>query len=222
MKPILFSTPMVQAILDGRKTMFREEISGGFLDEDEALLIAKLFQERKYEEAEKKFVFEAPNKVEDILYVQEEMTIDGDLDVWYVSDDEYVEAFIDDGTKPYPELNEEKYPEEYVGSVFAEDMPKECARIFLRVTNIRVERLQDIEIEDIENEGFDFITYEPKDKNKMYSADEHGSIDCYEDCVLEWWQNLWNSTSKEGYKWEANPYVFVYEFERVEKPKDNV
>ena len=198
MKPILFSTHMVQAILDGRKTMFREEISGGFLDEDEALLIAKLFQERKYEEAEKKFVFEAPNKVEDILYVQEEMTIDGDLDVWYVSDDEYVEAFIDDGTKPYPELNEEKYPEEYVGSVFAEDMPKECARIFLRVTNIRVERLQDIDYYDILGEGYI--------KNNRYSPEE-------------WFRKIWNSTSKEGYKWEANPYVFVYEFQRIDNVK---
>ena len=63
MKPILFRTPMVQAILDGRKTMFREEISGGFLDEYEALLIAKLFQERKYEEAEKKWGFEASSNV---------------------------------------------------------------------------------------------------------------------------------------------------------------
>jgi hypothetical protein len=33
----------------------------------------------------------------------------------------------------------------------------------------------------------------------------------------EWWINLWNSTAPKGYKWEDNPYVFVYEFERVKK-----
>ena len=34
--------------------------------------------------------------------------------------------------------------------------------------------------------------------------------------IKDWWISLWNSTAPKGYKWEDNPYVFVYEFERVE------
>ena len=73
-------------------------------------------------------------------------------------------------------------------------MPKKYARIFLKVTNVRVERLQDIDYGDIIDEGWDY------------------GINIR---ALEWWKKLWNSTTKDGYKWEDNPYVFVYEFERI-------
>lgn len=204
MKPILFGTEMVRAILDGRKTQTR-------------VVIKIPYPHTKYCEQQSISIFSGAvgckncgcyhwddsikqqYQVGDILYVKEEMRIDYDLDVWYVADDEYVEAFIDDGTKPYPELDAEKYEEEYIGTVLAEDMPKEAARIFLRVKNVRVERLQDISEEDCLKEGM------PIEEKGM-------------DVFLLWWMPLWNSTAKEKYKWEDNPYVFVYEFEKVEKP----
>ena len=68
------------------------------------------------------------------------------------------------------------------------------ARIFLKVTNVRVERLQDITFDDIEKYGIKFnLKINGKNKFKI----------------------LWNSTAKDGYKWEDNPYVFVYEFEKI-------
>ena len=76
------------------------------------------------------------------------------------------------------------------------------ARIFLKVTNVRVERLQDMSHENLLAEGFDFKYFDTKKKDKGF---------------FSWWINLWNSTSKDGYKWEDNPFVFVYEFERIEK-----
>jgi len=78
----------------------------------------------------------------------------------------------------------------------------EMAKQKIRITNIRVERLQDIGYDDISLEGFD-NTY--KDCSGL----------SYEERRFDWWINLWNSTAPEKYQWEANPYVFVYDFELV-------
>ena len=86
-------------------------------------------------------------------------------------------------------------------------MPKEAARIFLKVTDVRVERLQEIDIDGIRNEGLLSMS--------VYAGDM--------DIALEEWKILWNSTIKKSdldrYGWEANPYVWVIEFERCEKPE---
>jgi len=81
----------------------------------------------------------------------------------------------------------------------------EHARIFLRVTDVRVERLQDISIEDILAEGFD--------KGRL--TENYGDKELIDKC-LEWWIKLWDSTTKDGFKWGDNPCVFVYEFEKME------
>ncbi len=73
---------------------------------------------------------------------------------------------------------------------------KEMARIFLEITDVRVERLRDIEKEDYEREGY------PKffcNKNP-----------------LNWFAEQWDKTAPYGYKWKDNPYVFVYSFKRRE------
>jgi uncharacterized protein YhfF len=73
------------------------------------------------------------------------------------------------------------------------------ARIFLKVTNVKVERLQDITRRDVLSEGI-----------REHAVNQFHPHTCL-------FETLWNSTSKDGYKWEDNPYVFVYEFERIEK-----
>lgn len=85
---------------------------------------------------------------------------------------------------------------------------KEMARIFLKITNIRVERLQNISWEDAKAEG-GRVTYNNSDRcpETGMPASE------YETNFI----NIWNKTAPKGYKWEDNPYVFVYEFEKVEK-----
>jgi hypothetical protein len=66
---------------------------------------------------------------------------------------------------------------------------------------VRVERLQDISVRDIEKAtGWRREIYSYSNKNKAFFKD---------------YRDFWNSTAKDGYKWEDNPYVFVYEFERV-------
>ena len=84
---------------------------------------------------------------------------------------------------------------------------KEMARIFLKVTNVRVERLQDITNEERIKEGVNpYITWNHKPHEKKDSIMIGGEFTC-----------IWDETAPKGYKWEDNPYVFVYEFERIEE-----
>lgn len=83
-------------------------------------------------------------------------------------------------------------------------MPREAARIFLRVTGVRVERMRDMVLGDVLVEG---IT----------------EADTYES-TWDRWHQTWNSTIKPkdlgSYGWEENPWVWVISFERIEKPAD--
>ena len=82
-----------------------------------------------------------------------------------------------------------------------ENMPREAARIFLRVTGVRVERLDDMTTDDVFMEGV-FPT----------STFEH---------IRDRWHQVWNSTIKPKdritYGWEANPWVWVIDFQRISK-----
>ena len=84
-------------------------------------------------------------------------------------------------------------------------MPKEAARIWLKVIDVRVERLQEMWASDVPKEGIFFT--------KPTTADG----------MLQAFADLWNSTIKKSdldrYGWYANPWVWVIEFERCEKPE---
>jgi len=205
MKPILFSTPMVQAILDGRKTMTRRvcNIPDGWEYDGYGRIISEHPKKGKLGAIIRKGIgtdfpevdiVPAKYQVGDVLWVRE---------TWqYYCLGEKESGFI---YKASPELFHWK--EETVKwkpSIF---MPKEACRIFLRVTNVRIERLQDISVEDIKKEGAPNITITSNDKEFIDSK------------LKNWWYYLWNSINGKG-AWEENPYVFVYEFERVEKPKE--
>ena len=87
-------------------------------------------------------------------------------------------------------------------------MPKEAARIWLKVTNVRVERLQEITSEQIGREGVEVeYPHVLNGEEKRYA-----------------FSTLWNSTVKKSdldrYGWNANPLVWVIEFERCEKPEE--
>ena len=106
-------------------------------------------------------------------------------------------------------------------------MPKEAARIWLKVTGVRMKRLQEMKPVDVIKEG----AY-PDCWDCLNTYGESGSQCCYgteEQCsqcdeVMMEWEKLWNSTIKKSdldrYGWNANPYVWVIEFERCEKPKE--
>ena len=94
-------------------------------------------------------------------------------------------------------------------------MPKEAARLFLRVTDVRVERLQDIKNADLRAEGIP-IPFLPQELNSQFNR--LGAInDCKQ--AREEFMSLWDSlNAARGYGWTSNPWVWVYTFERTEKP----
>ena len=112
-------------------------------------------------------------------------------------------------------------------------MPREAARLFLRVTDVRVEQVQNITEEDALAEGVpDEWPMEPafcpKCKGEGLVGTLHPvslgymEIECPQ-CVsgIVRFSNLWDSlNAKRGYGWDSNPWVLVYEFERCEKPEE--
>lgn len=88
-------------------------------------------------------------------------------------------------------------------------MPKEAARIWLKITYVRVERLQEISAESALAEGADKYIH------------TNGGLD--ENMTITSFIGIWNSTIKKSdidrYGWDANPWVWVIEFERCEKPE---
>lgn len=217
-KPILFNTEMVRAILDGRKSCTRRIIKG-FIPKDAqfgytaftphgSISCRGVFEVEGYGE---KF-FKLPYQIGDILYVRE---------TWHkytkrVGESESCHLAEFYGYKASI-ANSEDANEPWRPSIH---MPKEAARIFLRVTNVRVERLQDITPKDAENEGVGNLFYE----DIGYSEKNYGTeVDPEYGIAKEQFAWLWESTIKKSdldfYGWDANPWVWVIEFERCDKPE---
>lgn len=217
MKPILFNTAMVQAILEGRKTTTRRIIKN-VEQFGTALATTKgIF-------SKKGLADHGPYKIGDILYVREtwcklykldnfERIIEG-TDKFYYRADGYnptpFNCFPDENG-----FNGERDCPRWRPSIH---MPKEAARIFLKVTDVRVERLQDIDNEGAKAEGIRKLSTE------LYGVNE--KTDIVEQCLYPRgsFKFLWDSTLKkdqiEKYGWKANPWVWVIEFERCEKPNE--
>lgn len=101
-------------------------------------------------------------------------------------------------------------------------MPKETARIFLSVNQLRLEKLQDITLEDAFNEGIMFYKGWESEKyiKERKEAIKNGTKPPIGYAPLERFIHLWNSTiSREKiniFGWDANPWVWVYEFKKAE------
>lgn len=191
-KPILFNTEMVRAILEGRKSCTRRLVK--FLSGENPQWTGYIRDGLMlYNGRNEPCIMKAPYQPGDILYVRE---------TWH----RYTKRVGEGGKFHLEERygykasieNSEDADEPWHPSIH---MPKEAARIWLKVTNVRVERLQHMTDDDAEAEGcFD------------YTSTALGFPD------------VWDSTIKkfdlDRYGWAANPWVWVIEFERCEKPKE--
>lgn len=219
-KPILFNTEMVRAILDGKKTCTRRIVKGAI--PDDAMWGYTMFTPKGCvscrggyaDEYGEKF-FRLPYQRGDILYVRETWCRYGKLDDFdHVIDGTEKYYYLADGANPTPYncfLVQRNGYDEYKDTPVwhpSIHMPKEAARIWLKVTDIRVERLQDIDGKGCVKEG---IEEEPL----KYVGEEF---------VKGMYHDLWDSTIKKSdidrYGWDANPWVWVIDFERCDKPKE--
>lgn len=182
--PILFNIDMVRAILGGRKTVTRRLIKpqpqGYFEVNEEPLYI--------YDADFPRGKIMPTCQPGDILYVRETWCLRYDGEKYFYRADKNTSR-------------EERKLIDYDHTLWKPSihMPKEAARIWLKVTDVRVERLQDMETVD--------------DRNYMAEgAKEKHDFIC-----------IWNSTIKKSdldrYGWGANPWVWVIEFERCKKPE---
>lgn len=215
MKPILFNTEMVKAILDGRKTQTRRVVKPQSILQCDGPYIFDNGNQVLYckgcgdwvAKADGRTAFAPPYTPGEILWVREtwcEYCADHVIDrkrFAYKADATPIseEARVELGYKWKPSIH----------------MPKEAARIFLLVTDVRVERLQDITEAGARAEGC--CAY--KDKIGDGKFDD---VICFDLTAKDAFTELWNSTIKPAdlpkYSWDANPWVWVIEFERIEKP----
>lgn len=213
--PILFNGDMVRAILDGRKTCTRRVIKPQWEECPHCKYVHNEYIYDKMAEnvycARCGYPLEperrSPYQLEDILYVRETwghpISLNSDKQYVFRADKIAESGFKNDSHIWHPSIH----------------MPKEAARIWLQVTDVWVERLQDITPKDAENEGVGNLFYE----DIGYSDKDYGTeVDPEYGIAKEQFAWLWDFTIKKAaldcYGWDANPWVWVIEFERCEKP----
>lgn len=202
-KPILFNTEMVQAVLDGRKICTRRLVK--FLPGENPQWTGYIRDGLMlYNGKNEPCIRKAPYQPGDILYVRETwgypIALNSDKQYVFRAYEVAESGFKNDSHIWHPSIH----------------MPKEAARIWLKVTDVRVERLQDITEDGAKAEGAidnrGFIHSPENEYDRIHTAREH---------FIE----IWNSTIKKSdidcYGWDANPWVWVIEFERCEKPELN-
>lgn len=233
-KPILFNAEMVRAILDGRKGCTRRLVK----NDVEAVLNSPYH--KAHPEVEDKQIISKlcnpPYQLGDIIYIRETWAWcpcwDCGLDVeetgcGHEQEQKYNGEKKEHGCYIYrASCADNEYPsvDTWHPSIH---MPKEAARIWLKVTDVKVERLQEMKPVDVIKEGaysdcWDCLnTYGESGSQCCYGTEEQCS-QCDE--VMMEWEKLWTSTIKKSdldcYGWDANPWVWVIEFERCEKPNN--
>ena len=206
-KPILFSTKMVRAILDGRKTQTRRAVNipeqwklqGMTHDDLEKSGFWNCWQSsaddptagHRWQYGDE-WIPRQNYQVGDRLWVRETFGLD-----------KFISPYVDD-PDPFYKATEENldiFPKGFwKPSIF---MPKKHARIWLEITDVRIERVQDITEEDAISEGSQI----PCDQLPK---------SCRQGCLSERTQfsRIWDSINGKKYPWSSNPWVWVIEFKR--------
>lgn len=230
-KPTLFSTPMVKSLLDGIKSKTRRTKGLEGINDDPGswnLYMSGLYQEESesgylaiFLKTDGSWISQAclsRYNVGDILWVRETYKT------------KYIKGGLDGFKLQYPGV----CPWIYATDGLAESkgygswkpsihMPKEAARIFLKVTDVSVERLQDISDEDAVAEGIMPLAMSAMQRPKggqlyvNYCNPEELFMDGLP--PIESFISLWCSINGKD-SWGSNPWVWVYEFERVARPSN--
>lgn len=223
-KPILFNAEMVRAILDGRKSCTRRLVKPqpdekhtyplGFVTDSTEKKEVGCFGFGIGEYGGSIQYAKPQYHTDDVLYIRETWTEEcgkyyyrADYDSDYLDPCETLSGGYPASCRNHPGCDGCMATSTRIHWHPSIHMPKEAARIWLRVTDVRVERLQEITAESALTEGAD----------KYIHA--NGTLN--EDQTITSFIGIWNSTIKESdldrYGWDASPWVWVIEFERCEK-----
>lgn len=215
-RPILFSGPMVQAILDGKKTQTRRVMKPQpcpYGQKGDRLWVREAFAEVH------------PCQIDEGRYSRPSPAgIPGPPPVSYRTiyraDGDYPHLHFTDGY-PYRERctpnckhdHSMLHPEEtfngWSPSIY---MPRRCSRITLEITEIRIQRVQDISEEDAEAEGVE--CFDPENDAPVCRVP--GLTDWDYSFAQEAFRFLWDSiNAARGYGWESNPFVWAISFRRI-------
>lgn len=248
MKPILFNTDMVKAILDRRKTVTRRVVKPPVPKPCELRKMQEGYHAGEWHLYCEDPLLDKPNKspwgaqflppfqLGDVLYVRETWNLnnvseDGDtfkLGFIYKAVDEdcrynglewrhinWVQVSESIYEKYEKSISESNY-DKWRPSIF---MPKEAARIFLRVTDVRAQRLRDMTTDDAKAEGAETDDW-------LDNCEEASAVGLSTWSLREYFgYHIWDRTlngrdANKRYGWEANPWVWAIEFERCEKPDE--
>lgn len=240
LRPITFSDAMVRAILDGRKTQTRRVVSFANCDTarwcwdrlelDDAKLPAKVHPTwadngylhvptKPHPEDRQDADFWTYTRVRptwsvgDVLWVKEAWAERGDIDRNENPEKarHYVRYGADGNFDPLDNMNWHDYGRKWKSSRF---MPFVYARLFLRITEIRVQRVQEISDQpgwaDVRAEGIECPAHGPAQRP------------CTGYCrsLCEKFAETWDAlNARRGYSWESNPWVWALTFERCDEPK---
>lgn len=246
MKPILFNTDMVKAMLSGQKTETRRVINPRYRAGEAGFQVVtnkstgQFIRIEIYDEWEEETRWlRDPYKPGDILYVRERWRVgawsgpgfplmafdyaDGTCGPMVdLADRDMFLRLVDQSREDARKANcvfdgidyiwdKGQAPTRWRPSIH---MPKEAARLFLRVTDVRVERLQDITDEGAKAEG---------------ANNGIGVSEKMRETAIQRFQRIWDSTiprhpnkfKSYPYRWSDNPWVWVIKFERCEKPEED-
>ncbi len=211
-RPILFSGPMVRAILEGRKTQTRRVLlcqpSGDVLDVLPPDNAYPRHWQFRYEHGG--LDVPVPHSVGDTLWVRENWYCDDyrvqrgpylkpdDMDLDQAREDGVL-VYAADGLRPYEQEQPIWKPSIH--------MPRWASRISLKVTGVKVERLQDISELDAMAEG---LSITPDGKAFIDLGPESQVHNTMRDCFCSLWTSINGVAS-----WEANPWVVAYSFQRI-------
>lgn len=210
-RPIIFSAPMVRAILDGRKTQTRRVVKPWpSMQEIVGTYGGKILAFKKrlgdgywiWPNAKEIIINECPyGQRGDRLWVRENFAFVGGGDPGLL----LCQADWQETAKLHKCDNADK-PPRWKPSIH---MPRRASRITLEITGIRVERLQDISEEDARAEGAMFHD----GRGIGHSGWRHDYKDVHENAKSSF-NRLWNDINGAG-SWRANPWVWCISFERV-------
>lgn len=227
--PMIFNTGMVQAIQDGRKTVTRRPMKPQPVihpvppcNPNYNVVWNGVYMWKEWEQPHFTMTERCPyGNPGDRIYVREtwnRLMMYDENDMPY-SPHRYEMFYKADGIPDIRLLDEDGYEEDnqcfrWKPSIH---MPKRYARIWLEITDVRVERVQDITEEQAEAEGLQMIEWSTGiDYRQLYGVDPDSGEDqlCSTESFYDSFRQIWDSIYQN---WNSNPWVWVIEFKRVER-----